>query len=142
MFMAFAYLWWYVGAILAAASTGAFVATAFASIIGVTSGAALITFGLIGALAVALLAISVKLPVNVVIVNTAIAGGAIATAGLMLMFDVINRTNLEDGFGYAVAGGSWTWTLGWLAIAAVGIGMQMTMLRSVVLPSDPWAHAE
>ena len=139
---AISWYWWYVGVLLSAGSTGALVATALAEAIGVESQWALFIFAMVGAAAVVFVAFVLNLPVYLIIINTALAGGSIFVTGLLLLFNQIDREQLTEGFAYATARESWLWVMVWALVAAIGIGRQLTLKERIQLPGDRWVHAE
>lgn len=139
---AISWYWWYVGVLLSAGSAGALVATALAEAIGVESQWALLIFAMAGAAAVVFIAFMLNLPVYLIIINTALAGGSILVTGFLLLFNQIEREHLTEGFAYAAARESWLWVMVWALVAAIGIGRQLTIKERIQLPGDRWVHAE
>lgn len=141
VFAVIAYVWWYVGVLISAGATGALIATALASAIGINSSFVLLVFAVAGAIAVVFAALSINLPIYLVIVNTAIAGASIVVSGVMLVFNQVDTEELEEGFAFAMAETSWWWVLMWAAVAAVGIGRQLAIKERIRLPNDRWVQA-
>jgi hypothetical protein len=141
LFAWIAWYWWYAGVLIAATASGALLATTLASAIGVDSSFILFLFGIFGAAGVAFLALMVNLPVYVAIINTAIVGAAIVMNGFMLIFNQVDTEQLEEGFAVVMTDVSWWWVLGWAAVAAVGVGRQLTLKEQMRLPSDRWTQA-
>lgn len=84
----------------------------------------------------AFVALSLALPLYVVIASTAIAGGIGVVSGLLLVFDQIHVNDLGEGNAVAVINDSLGWWLLWLAVAAVGIVLQIHYTAVVALPEE------
>jgi hypothetical protein len=140
-FAAISYLWWYVGALIAAGSTGALIGTSLVRAFGGSAHWLLALFAVIGFIVVLVLAFMLALPVYIVLFNTAIAGATVVVAGFLLIIDKINRGELGDGTAVAIINESWWWMIPWIVLAAVGIASQLNNLASVVLPEERWAPA-
>lgn len=141
-FAIISYLWWYAGAILAAGASGALLLSGLFAAFGVSSGAMLVTFAIIGAVLFMVIAMMLNLPIYVVLVNTAIIGAYMVIGGLILIF---SRQDLDDfGYGAAVSAvnDSWWWWLVLVAVAGFGIASQLAMINSVRMPEDKWIKAE
>jgi hypothetical protein len=141
VFALLSYMIWYVGAILAAASVGALFGTGLMRAFTVDNEWVLIIVGAIVAVLFALAAMLIGLPVYVVIVNTAVAGAAAVTTGLMLLFNRIDLEEMENGAAWAMIQESWFWVLVWAALVAVGLVMQLRSMVDVALPEDRWTRA-
>jgi len=135
------YMWWYFGALLAAAGAGALVGTAVAGIFGISTGWILFLLASAGAVVAAVAAWAVNLPIYMVVVNTALVGAAIAIAGALMALNQLDYHAFRNGFTYAMSDRSWLWTVAWIVLAAVGIGRQLKLINSVKLPGDRWARA-
>lgn len=137
-----AYLLWYVGALLAAGSTGALIGSGFMQAIGVSSGWLVFIGAATAAILVFLLALWLALPIYVVIVNTGFLGAGAMVTGAMLVFNQMSRTDLGYGAAFAAIGESWFWMIAWIALAVAGILAQIQMIASVTLPEDRWSAAQ
>lgn len=142
IFAVISYLWWYVGAILAAGAAGALLASGIFAAFGVTSGIVLVSFAIVGAVLFMIAAISLALPVYIVLVNTAIIGAYMVIAGLLLVFNRVDTDQLGYGAAVSAVNDSWFWWLVLVAVAGVGIVSQMQMINSVRLPEEKWVKAE
>ena len=140
-FSVLSYLFWYVGAIMSAASVGALLASGLIGLFGVDNGAVLAIAGIIGAVAFAFLALALALPVYIVVINTAFAGAAIAVAGVALVFDQIESGALRNGAAWAFINDHWLWSLAWIGLAVAGAASQMQLVDRIVLPEDKWTAA-
>lgn len=137
-----AYLFWYAGALLAAGSVGALIATALMAALNVETTWVITLVAIIGAAALVLLALVLALPIYIVVINTALTGAAAAVVGTMLVFDRIDRGDLQYGATWAMWDASWVWTLAWLVVAVAGVAYQLTQIESVALPTERWVRAE
>lgn len=142
VFAAFSWLYWYVGAILAAASLGALVASGLMAAFGVDTGWVIFIAALIGAVLFAWVALTLALPIYVVLINTALAGAFGVVTGALLLFNQLDVDQLGFGGAWAMIEESWFWFPVWAVIAAVGLGAQMTQLQSIHLPEERWIKAQ
>src|SRR5680860_1384855 len=76
----------------------------------------------------------------IVIASTAIAGGIGVVSGLLLVFDQIHISDLGEGNAVAVINNSLGWWLLWLAVAAVGIVVQLRYTAVVALPEERYVR--
>jgi hypothetical protein len=135
------WLWWYLGVILAAGSVGAGLATALAASFGAERGWVLLLVALAGAALFAVGALALRLPVYLVIVNTAVAGALAAVTGLLLIANRIDLEFLGRGYAVAVIEHSPGWWLLWIALAAAGIAVQLRNTLVVGLPDERFVPA-
>ncbi|HEX5165584.1 MAG TPA: DUF4203 domain-containing protein [Thermomicrobiales bacterium] len=138
-----AYFLWYVGALISAGTTGALIGSGLMHTFGVTSGWVVFLVALAAGIFLFLVAFKLALPIWVVIVNSAMLGAAGAVAGVMLIFDQIDRSDLNYGLAWAAIEDSWFWIIAWAIVAVIGIGMQSQAIEKTTLPQDRWgaAHA-
>jgi hypothetical protein len=142
IFSALSYLYWYVGALLAAGSTGALIGSALMHAFGVTNGWIVFIVAAIGAVILFLFAMAIALPVWVVIVNTAFIGAGAIITGILLLFGQIDRYELNYGAAWAVISESWYWMLAWILLAAFGMAAQTRLMEMVTLPSNRYGPAQ
>jgi hypothetical protein len=135
-FALISWLWWYAGVIIAAGAAGAMVATAIAASFGVDAQWALLIWAVIGAALFAFAALALNLPIYLVIVNTALAGGIAVVAGLLLIFNRIDLDQLGEGYATAVINHSLWWWLLWISVVAVGIVVQLQQQAVVAFPEE------
>lgn len=135
------YLYWYVGAILAAASIGATGAMALVSIFGAESQWVYWIAAIVGGALMAFLALVVRLPVYMVLVSTAFGGATMVIGSLLLMFDQIELANLQWGTWHAI-NSSWLWWIAAVALAGVGIFTQWASIADTPLPEERWIRAD
>jgi hypothetical protein len=142
LFAFVARLWWYAGVLISSGVVGSVLLTGIAHTLGVESGVALFVVALIGAILFIFVTLTLNLPVYMVIWNTALSGAVIAVSGAMLVFNRIERSDLEYGTAVAAIEESWVWVLVMIAVAAVGIVRQLGLKEQVRLPSHRWAPAQ
>lgn len=141
VFAVLSYLFWYVGALLAAGSAGALIGSGLMNLIGIETDWIVFTAAAIGGILVFVLALIIALPIYVVIVNTALVGSAGVIAGVLLIFNQIDIAHLGYGLVWAMIENSWFWLIVWLALAGVGIVVQLQTVPAVALPPDRWVPA-
>jgi hypothetical protein len=135
------YIFWYVGALLAAGSTGALIGSGLMNGIGIETGWIVTLVAAIVAVLFFIGALLLALPIYVVIVNTSFLGAGGVVAGLLLLFDQIEHAQLGYGIAWATIESSGFWLFVWGAFFIVGLLSQMTIVRSITLPEDPWTTA-
>lgn len=127
---------WYTGAIIAAGATGALLATAIAASFGAESQWAFLIASVVGTTLFVLGALLFALPLYVVVVNTAIAGGVGVVSGLLLIVERIDVNDLGSGLSVAIINHSLGWWLLWIAVAIAGIFIQLRYTAIIALPPD------
>jgi len=142
VFATASYFFWYVGALLSAAASGALIGSAITQALGVDSGVVVFIVAAAVALAFFMAAMALALPIYVVIVNTAFVGAAGIVTGLLLVFNQINRVDLDYGLAWATVEESWFWMVAWIVLAVVGMLYQIQSIASVRLPEDRWTQAQ
>src|SRR5829696_6295184 len=111
-------------------------------------GWVLFIVALIGAIIFAVGALILNLPIYIIIVNSALAGAALAVAGLLTIFGTIEVTELANGAALAVVNetklgnASWLWVVAWIVLAAVGIFYQLRTVAETRLPEEKWVPAK
>ena len=141
VFAVIAWYWWYAGVLLSSGVLGALLGTALAAAFGIDDGFGRFAFGLVGFIALMSVTYILNLPIYLVMVNTATAGASVVVAGVLLMFNQLDRIDLGDGASAAIVDLSWWWVLTWFALAAAGVGRQLMTVDSVRFPDERWAHA-
>lgn len=137
-----AYVFWYVGALLSAASSGALIGSALMNGIGVTSGWVVFIGAAIGAILLFLIATAIALPVWIVIINSAFLGSSAVLGGVLLVFDQIDRADLGYGVAWAAIESSWFWLIAWTAIGTIGLLVQMRDIATTTLPGESRGAAQ
>jgi len=136
------YLYWYIGAILGAASVGAGLAVVLMGLIGVDASWIVWIVALVAAVAAAFVALALQLPLYIVIVETAIGGALAMILGLLLIFNQFDLEGMHWGIARDAVQDSWLWWIVAVIIAAVGIGLQSTRLQEVRMPRERWIRAD
>jgi hypothetical protein len=142
VFALFSYLYWYVGALLAAGGAGAILGTSLFATFGVDSDWVLFFVGLAFAAAFVLIALVVNFPVLVVIIGTAFAGSAIAIGGLLLLLNKFDREEIGTGALWQRIDDNLILWLIWLVAAGIGIAAQFNLVKKDTLQIERWAKAE
>ncbi|MCA9832349.1 MAG: DUF4203 domain-containing protein [Thermomicrobiales bacterium] len=142
VFAVISYLWWYVGAILAAGASGALLASGLFAAFGVSSGVVLVSFAIVGSILFMFAAIALNLPIYIVLVNTAIIGAYMVIAGLLLVFNRVDTDEMGYGAAVSAVQDSWFWWLVLVAVAGVGIVSQLQMINTIRLPEEKWTKVE
>lgn len=142
LFAAISWYWWYAGVVISSGVSGAVLFSGLAHAIGMDSGLAVALFAIGGAIAFVVLTLMLDLPIYMVIWNTAISGAAIAISGVMLVFDQVDREELEWGASVAAIEQSWFWVLALVAVAAIGVFRQLALKERIQMPRHRWASAQ
>lgn len=133
--------WWYAGVLVSSGFLGASLLTGIGYALGAESNVTMTILGVIGATALVILTMMLNLPIYWVIVNTAIGGATIVVAGLMLLFNQIERNDLADGAVATAIDESWLWIVVMAVVAGVGIARQLGLVDRVRLPGNRWSPA-
>ena len=100
----------------------------------------LFVVALVGAIIFAVGALMLNLPIYIVIVNSALAGAALAVAGLLTIFGTIQIEELANGAALAVVNetklgnASWLWVLAWIVLA---VRVSTTSCAALKRPGSP-----
>ena len=149
VFALLSYFIWYAGAIIMAGAVGA---SLFSGILHALFtnpwGIVLFIVALVGAVIFAVGALILNLPIYIIIVNSALAGAALAIAGVLTMFGTIQVEELANGAALAVVNetklgsASWLWVLAWLVLAVAGMFYQLRSIADTQLPEEKWVPAK
>lgn len=142
LFAYVSYMWWYIGALMAAGASGALLLSGLFTVFGVNNGVVLTIVAIIGAVLFIIGAMVLNLPVYVVLVNTAISGSHMAIAGLLL---ALNRVELEEfswGAARTIVNESWFWGVLVVVLIVAAIFSQMKAIASIRLPQDPYSRID
>jgi hypothetical protein len=142
LFAVLAYLFWYVGAIIAAGSVGAMLGSGLMAAFNVDTDWVIFIVAAILAVLAAIIAIVLFLPVYMVIVSTAFLGATAITSGIMLIFNQADKEDFHWGSAMAMINDSWFWLLLWAVVAAVGMVYQLMSISAAALPEDRWTRAQ
>lgn len=135
------YIFWYVGALIAAGAVGASLVTAIMAGFGVDDGWLLSLMALVGAFIAVVVAFLLALPIYLVVISTAIAGATGAVTGIMLILNRIEVEGLQNGAGWSMVTESWFWFIVMMVIATIGLGAQLSMMSQTQLPEERWGRA-
>lgn len=140
-FAAIAFLWWYVGVLLAAGGAGSVFGISLFATFGVSSDWLLFLIGLITGVLFVFGALLFQFPIYMVVVSTAISGAAIAIGGVLLIFDRIDRQQIGSGIVWRRIDEHWFLWIVWAVVAAIGLGAQLQTARQVMVPEERWTRA-
>jgi hypothetical protein len=98
--------------------------------------------GLIFAVVFALAALALALPIYVVVINTAIGGAVVIIAGVLLVFDRLDRGEIGTLAAWTRIHDNWILWILWVVLAAAGIAAQLSAIRQVTLPEERWVRAQ
>jgi hypothetical protein len=130
LFAALAYLFYYAAIVILGATVGYQLGIGFMTWIGFQLGLISVLVGVALAVVFALGVWYLKVPKLLIIVLTSLAGASLLLAGLFLAFGIIPLADLQWGAVGAVVRQKWVWTLGYLALAGIGVAMQWMMTSS------------
>ncbi|HEY7033342.1 MAG TPA: DUF4203 domain-containing protein [Thermomicrobiales bacterium] len=142
IFAVLSYLFWYVGALLAAGSAGWIFGESLFAAIGVDTDWVLWVIGLLFAVVFVAAALLLNLPVYIVIVSTAMSGAGIAIGGILLVFDKIDRDDIGTGATWERIHDNWWLWLIWLVAAGVGVGAQIGTKTNDAAELERWTRAQ
>jgi hypothetical protein len=137
IFAVLAYLFWYVAVVLLGASVGASLGSGLMSLFGVDPGFLMGLVAVLFAIGAALLTMLLGVPKYLLIVLTALMGAGTVIAGVLLVFDQINRGELQTGAVVASIENSVWWSLVYIALAAIGMLAQFRSTLSYDLAAPP-----
>jgi hypothetical protein len=139
---------WYVGVIVLAFALGVSLSSAVLhAILGQPWEWVLLLVAVVAGCVFVAGAIALDMPVQIVIIGSAVVGAAFMLAGVMTLFGTITVDDLRSGPAAAIIdqaraeGGSWLWTLAWLVLAVAGFGYQRQSLAAIRLPDARWVPA-
>jgi hypothetical protein len=141
LFAAISYFYWYFTVVLAAATAGGVLGASIFGAIGVSSSWLLFFIGLAFAVGAAILALMLNLPVYLVVVNTALAGAAIAIGGVLMVLNKFDRDDIGTGALWQRIDDHWYLWVIWIVVAVFGMMSQLTARAMVQLPDDRWKPA-
>jgi hypothetical protein len=123
---ALAYVFWALSVVLGLASVGFFVSMAVMSAFDVHSAWLTLTVGIAGGVLFGFLAVIGNLPAMVLVVVTAFSGASVILNSVLLL---LGRIRWEDlARESAAVSLSWWWLAGYLALAVIGIVVQIRWL--------------
>ncbi len=136
-FAVIAYAWWWVGVILVVAGFGFAIGYGVLPAFGIDVGIVNWIVGVAVAVILAFGAAALRLPRAIIIVETALWGAAAVIAGVLIIANQVEVEELGTGAVQATIGVSVAWTIAWLVLAVVGMGVQsMTARDYELMPPD------
>lgn len=138
MFALLAYLYYAIGVILSLGSMGFVLGAAVTGALGVEWDWVIIGVGVVCGLAVALLAIAADVPMVLLVVLSSLSGATVLIAGVMLLTGVLNTADFDQAAVTENIDGHWYWTLGFAALAVVGILSQLNHVRGLASARQGW----
>ena len=142
LFGALAYLWWWLGVILAFGGMGYALGAAILPAIGIeNSGIFNFVLGLASAAVFAIIAIVLRMPKLIVIAVTGLWGSGAIIASWLILTNQLEPDQLGFGAVDAVVGESFFWLLVFFGVAVVGMAFQLATTREYVVMWDeeyPW----
>ena len=128
---ALAYSLYVAAVVILSASVGFWIGTGLVAAAGYGShGALTLLVGVICAIVLAILTLTLNLTRLLIIIITALGGASAIVAGVLLLLGMIRLEALSSGIVGAIIRGSTLWSLAWLILAAFGIVVQMSRTRS------------
>jgi hypothetical protein len=120
-----AYLYYAVSVVLAMSAIGFTLGSTLLAALGVTWTWLLVLAGVAGGVLLAVLAIVGDLPMLLLTVLGALAGASITVTGLLLVFGVLDRTDLAEPETTTTLELGWWWTAAYAALVVVGLVIQL-----------------
>jgi hypothetical protein len=135
------YLWWYIAVILSAGAAGAAFTASLLFAVGMDTDWLVWLIAIaVGALFM-LAAFVIAYPVWWVVFVTAFNGAALVLAGILLVFNQMDREDIGTAALWQRLDDNWFLWLIWFALALAGVVGQFKLMARVVLPDDRWEHA-
>jgi len=131
VFAALAYFFYEFAIALLATSVGYWFVAGILTWMGLPFGFFGVFTALVAGIALAFAAIYYKAPKGLLVLLTAVGGGAVIITGIMYMFGLVPSVILGYGMMGYIIRASFLWTVSWIAVAAIGIMSQMQLSRMV-----------
>ena len=142
LFGALAYVWWWLGVILAFGGMGYALGAAIFPAIGIENvGILNFVLGLAAAAVFAIIAIVLRMPKLIVIAVTGLWGSGAVIAGWLIFTNQLERDQLGFGAVDAVVSESVFWLIVFFAVGVVGMAFQLATTQEYVVMWDeeyPW----
>lgn len=138
VFALVAYFYYAIGVILSLGSMGFALGAAVTGALGVEWDWVIICVGIVCGLAVALLAIAADVPMVLLVVLSSLSGATVLIAGVMLLTGVLNTEDFDKAAVTNNIDGHWFWTVGFVALAVVGIVSQLSHARGLASARESW----
>ena len=119
-----AYALWWIGVVIAIGGLGFALGYAILPAIGLETEFLALLVGLAAGAVLALAAILLHLPRAIIVVITSLWGSAAVIAGALVLFNQVEPEALGTGAVLAAIDTSALWTIVWIALAVVGMGVQ------------------
>jgi hypothetical protein len=112
------------------------------SALGFDPGLIMGIVAIVSGLVAAGLTLILNLQKYVIILLTAAGGAGLIVLSGMLIFGQVSMTELQSGANFLrpIFEGSWFWSLVWLALAIVGIVLQIRTNRTYVFTSETYVE--
>ena len=121
-----AYIWWWLGVIIAIGAMGYAIGYGLLPLIGIELDIVNVLIGLAFGVAIAAVAAIFQLPRLLVIFWTSVWGAATAIVGLLMVLGQVSSEDLGYGGIDQFVRFEWFWLAVWVALAAVGVVIQIT----------------
>jgi hypothetical protein len=119
-----AYALWWIGVVIAIGGLGFALGYAILPAIGLDTEFLALLLGLAAGAVLALAAILLHLPRAIIVVITSLWGAAAVIGGVLVLFNQVEPETLGTGAVAGAIGTSFFWTVVWIALAVVGMGVQ------------------
>jgi hypothetical protein len=119
-----AYALWWIGVVIAIGGLGFALGYAILPAIGLDTEFLALLLGLAAGAVLALAAILLHLPRAIIVVITSLWGSAAVIGGALVLFNQVEPETLGTGAVAGAIGTSFFWTVVWIALAVVGMGVQ------------------
>ena len=119
-----AYALWWIGVVIAIGGLGFALGYAILPAIGLDTEFLALLLGLAAGAVLALAAILLHLPRAIIVVITSLWGSAAVIGGALVLFNQVEPETLGKGAVAGAIGTSFFWTVVWIALAVVGMGVQ------------------
>ncbi len=137
-FAILAIFWWWAGVVIAIGAMGFAIGYGILPLFGLELDFVAFLIGLAVGVVFALGAIVLRLPRALVVVTTSLWGSGAVLASVMVLFQMVETSELGYGAVSAVIGESFLWAVAWIALAVVGMGVQLVTSEELTLiPEDP-----
>lgn len=119
-----AYAWWWIGVVIAISGLGFLLGYAILPAFGLDTEFLAVLLGLAAGAVFAIGAIVLHLPRAIIIVLTSLWGAAGVIGGVLILFNQVEPDELYSGAVQIAIDTSFLWTVVWIALAVVGMGIQ------------------
>lgn len=127
----FAYMFYEIAVGVLVGSFGYWLVGSFLLGIGFNPGFFVSTIAILSGVALAVVALYFKAPKGLLVFFSSLAGATATIGGFLVMFGILPPAILGTGLLNAIIGGSFFWTLTWLALAVIGGITQLRVAQAV-----------